>query len=372
VTNPGAQELEAAFDAPDALTVGAEEEVMLLDPQTLDLWPHAGEVLARLDGDPRFKPELPASQVEIVTEPAASAQQVVVALAEGRRDLAAAAHGLALPATLAVHPFAAAEGELASSERYDEVAAEYGPIARRQLVAALQVHVAVGEARRTLAVYNSLRAHLPEIAALAANAPFHEGVDTGLASIRPKIAESLPRQGMPPAIESWATFAEDLGWGERAGSVPNPSAWWWEARPNPLFGTLEVRVPDAQTTLADAAGVIATIHALIAWLAERHAEGGRVGSPPRWRIEENRWSAARHGVEGRMADLVSGARQPTRERLRRLLERLGPVSEDLGSADLLANARDLVEANGAVRQREVARAQGVERVARWAADQFLP
>ena len=143
-------------------------------------------------------------------------------------------------------------------------------MARRQLVCALQVHVAVGGADRSLAVYNALRPWLPAIAALAANAPYHDGRDTGMASIRPKISELLPRQGIPPAISSWDAFADALRWGVASGAMPVPGRWWWELRPHPAYGTLEVRVPDAQATVADAAAVTALVVCLVAWLAERH------------------------------------------------------------------------------------------------------
>ncbi len=365
-----AAEIRATFDGVDPLTVGLEEEVMLLDPATLDLAPRAEEALARVAGDPRFKPELPASQVEIVTEPAPNAAAAVAALADGRRELARRTDGLVRLAAAGVHPFAAAEGELAASSRYDRLRDEYGAIARRQLVAGLQVHVAVGGAERTLAVYDGLRAHLPDVAALAANAAFHDGRDTGLASIRPKIAEQLPRQGLPPRIASWEAFAADLRWGARAGTVTEPRLWWWELRPHVAFGTLEIRVPDAQTTVDEAAGVVAFVHALVAWLAERHDAGEAVAAAPHWRIEENRWSAARYGVEGTMADLETGERIATRERLGRLLDELGPVARRIGSAAPLERARELVAVNGAMRQRAVAAQMGVRGLAGWMADRF--
>ena len=150
-------------------------------------------------------------------------------------------------------------------------------MARRQLVCALQVHVAVGGADRTLAVYNALREHLPELAALAANAPFHAGADTGLASIRPKISEGLPRQGIPPAFASWDELAAELRWGTTAGALPELALWWWELRPHLSHGTLELRVPDAQTTVAEAAAVAAVAHALVVRLAERH-DAGELGA----------------------------------------------------------------------------------------------
>ena len=224
---------------------------MLLDHASLDLAPKTAEALARVEGDQRFKAELPASQLEILTEPAGGVTEAVAALAKGRRDLADAVRDLVRPAVAGVHPFAAPEGELSSLRRYRRTRAEYGRVASRQLVAALQVHVAVGGAERSLAVYNALRPYLPEIAALAANAPFYAGEDSGMASVRPKIAELLPRQGVPPAFGGWDEFAAELRWGAAAGTVTEPRLWWWELRLHPAFGTLEVRVPDAQTTLAD-------------------------------------------------------------------------------------------------------------------------
>lgn len=367
---PGAEELRRRFDAAGGLTVGVEEELMLLAPDTFELAPVAGELLRRLGGDARFKPELPAAQVEIATAPAATVADAVAQLAAARRDLAAAAEGLALPAVAGVHPFSAAEGVLNSGGRYDVLHAEYGPIARRQLVAGLQVHVAVGGADRTLAVYNALRAYLPELAALAANAPFHGGRDSGLASVRPTISEQLPRQGVPPRLESWEQFAAELRWGATAGAVPEPRMWWWELRPHVAFGTLELRVPDAQTTVGEAAGVIAFAQALVATLVERHDAGEPLPDAPTWRIEENRWSALRHGLDGTFADLVTGERVPTRDRLGELVGAVTPAAQRLGCADALIAVRAAIVANGAIRQREVARERGVDGLARWLAERF--
>jgi carboxylate-amine ligase len=246
-----------------------------------------------------------------------------------------------------VHPFAAPVGELNAGERYDAILADYGDVARSQQVCALQVHVALGSADAALAVYNALRGHLPELAALAANAPFHAGRDTGLASVRPLIGGLLPRQGVPPVIPSWEAFAEMLRW------LADPRQWWWELRPHPTFGTLELRVPDAQTTVAEAAAVASFAYALVTWLAERFAAGEALGAPDTWRIAENRWVACRAGLDGEFADLLTGERRPVREVLRERMEQVG--------CDVP------LERNGAIRQREV----GLERAAGWLADRFL-
>lgn len=368
---PDEHELRRRFDAVGGFTVGVEEEVMLLDPQTLQLAPFAATLLDRLDGDERFKPELPAAQLEIATRPAASVADAVAQLALARRDLVAAADGLVLPAVVGAHPFSAPEGVLVSGPRYDALRDEYGPIARRQLVAGLQVHIAVGGADRTLAVYNGLRGHLPELAALAANAPFHAGRDSGLASVRPTICTLLPRQGVPPQLESWEQYAAELRWGAAAGAVPDPRRWWWELRPHPAFGTLELRVPDAQTTIVEAAGVIAVAQALVATLAERHDAGGPPVTAPTWRIEENRWSALRHGLDGTMADLRTGERTPTRDRLSALMRTIAPAAERLGAGDAVTAAAASLVSNGAIRQREITRERGLDGLTRWLAERFL-
>jgi carboxylate-amine ligase len=370
---PDAAALRRRFDETGGCTVGVEEEIMLLDPETSDLAPVAAAVLSRLEGDPRFKPELPAAQLEFVTTPAASASAAVAQLAAARQDLAAASKGLAVPAAAGVHPFASPEGVLTQGDRYDQIRREFGQVAHRQLVASLQVHVAVGGAARTLAVYNALRCYLPELAALGANAPYYAGADSGLASVRPGICVLLPRQGVPPRLESWAQFAQELRWGAAAGALPEPARWWWELRPHIAHGTLELRVPDAQTTSDEAAGMIAFAQALVAWLADRHDAGESLPDAPTWRIGENRWSAARYGVEGTLVDLESGRRRSTRERLLELTDEVRPVAQRLGTAHLLCHTRDSIRRNGAIRQREACQGQdlGVAAVASWLAQRFL-
>jgi len=374
---PTAAELRARFDAAPEYTVGIEDEVLVLDPETLELAPKASEVLERVgDGTDgaEFKLELPASQLEILTPPCATVPEAVRTLSEARRHVAERAAGLARFAAAGFHPTSPGVGELNRSPRYLWTKREYGEIAERQLVCALQVHVAVPDERRALAVYNAARGHLPCLAALAANSPFYEGRDSGLASVRAKIGELLPRQGVPPALPSWEDYSAALAWGAASGTVPSPNAWWYELRPHPRFGTLELRVPDGQTTVADVAAIAAVAQALLAWLGERHDRGElRTGAEriPTWRIEQNRWSACRYGVEGEMADLHTGATRPTRDVLHDLLNTLEPVAARLGAEACLPRARELVEVNGALAQRRVAEHTGIQSVPGWLAGQFL-
>src|SRR3954470_5511149 len=336
------------------MTVGIEEELMLVDAGTFELDPRAHEILAATGDDLRFKPELPAAQLEIAVPPAASVPEAAAALALARADIAALAAPHARLAAAGPHPFSAPEGPVHPAPRYYRLEEEFGAVIRHQLLFGLHVHVAVRPADRALAVYNALRSYLPDLAALAANAPFYAGRDTGLASVRPKIADILPRQGVPPEIPSWEALADYLRWGHDAGAISDASQWWFELRLHLAYGTVEVRVLDVQTTVAETAAVAAVAHALVAWLAERHDAGEDLGADATWRIAENRWAACRHGLDGGLRDLRTRAGTPVRARLGALLDELAPVAARLGCAVELEAARGLVERNGAVRQREVA------------------
>jgi glutamate---cysteine ligase / carboxylate-amine ligase len=366
-----AQSLKATFDAAAPLTVGIEEELMLLDPETLDLTSAATDLRDRVEGDGRFKLELPAAQYEIMSPPLRGAPDASEFLASARHDLQRAADGLAKLACSGVHPFADEVGELNAGERYKRTRREYGGLARRQLVFGFQVHVAVRPADTALAVYNGLRSYLPELLALAANSPFYRGQDTGLAAVRPKLCELLPRQGIPPPLASWGEYAEALAWGARAGGIPEAGVWWWELRPHPTFGTIEVRVPDAQVTVGDSAAIVATVHALSRCLAAQHDAGEPAPPvPPTWRIQENRWQALRHGLDGTLADLATGAPTPTRERLGALLDELHPHALELGAGAELEHARRLTQENGALRQREQYANGGIRGLTEWLIEGF--
>ncbi|MCU1353120.1 MAG: glutamate--cysteine ligase [Acidimicrobiales bacterium] len=359
----GADGLREVFDAPAPFTIGLEEEVLLLDRHTLAPAPVAREVVRAAADGPSVKLELPAAQVELATRPHTTVAGAIAELVAARRVLVEACGSTVVPAAAAVHPTGPAVAVVNDGSRYAALVSRHGDVARRQLVGALQVHVALGSSDRTLAVYNALRGYLPELAALAAAAPFHDGRDTGLASVRPLIAGQLPRQGVPPGLASWDAFAAELAWGRQSGALEAPGMWWWEVRPHVGYGTLEIRVPDVQPTVAGAAAVASVVHGLVLHLAARHADGEDLGAPSTWRIEENRWLALRHGVEGELADLRTGERRPTRVRLHELLDEI----ERSGGTGL-DGARRLVERNAAMQLR----GQGLDGATRWLAEVFVP
>ena len=342
---PTAAELRAAFDRHGPPTVGLEEELMLLDGETLDLAPRAREVVGALGDDPRFKLEMPAAQLEIVTAPHATVRDAAAELAAARRRLAEVVVGRYRVAGAGAHPFASGHGPLNPGARYEAIGAEYASVANRQLVFGLHVHVAIGGAERALAIYNALRSHLPDLAALAANAPFYEGRDSGLASVRSRLSGLLPRQGVPPALAGFEAYADALRW----CGFDDPRQWWWELRLHPHYGTVEVRVPDTQATVADTAAVAEVVYTLVLGLAALHDAGEPMTVAESWRIDQNRWAACRHGIAAVMTDPATGAREPVRERLARL-----------GAPPL----------DGAGRQRAVAAERGLRGLTDWLADEF--
>ena len=362
----------ALLDGVTDHTIGVEEELMLLDPETLDLLPAAVRVRRELGGAVSLRGELPAAQVETASPVCTTIRQAADALAAARRTLAHGVAGWARLAGAGTHPFADPEGVLIDDPKYASLIAEFPWVLPRQLVFGLHVHVAVRGAGRALAVHNALRSHLPDLAVLAGNAPLHAGRDSGLASLRPKLSELLPRQGVPPAYASWEERAAFERWGRRGGVFPAAGEPWWELRPHDELGTIELRVPDAQSTAEEAAGVLAFAAGLVAWLAERHDAGEPLPVHDTTRIAENRWRAMRHGLGGTLLDLDTGEPQPARARVLQLIDAVAPAAERLGGAAELEHARTLAARNGAERQRALAAERGPHGVVAWLADAFMP
>ncbi|WBQ03509.1 carboxylate-amine ligase [Kribbella sp. CA-293567] len=353
------ERLRAIFSGTVAGTIGFEEELLLVNRQ--DWLPaDAAAVVAAVD-DPRMKPELPASQLEIATTVHKDARSAIEELRSCRQLVAAGCDADRSVIAAPVHPLLNGPAALRASERSAGLEARYRGIIHRQLVSSVQIHLAFGDADRTLGVYHALRELLPELAALAAAAPFAAGRDTGLCSVRPLIAGELPRQGVPPAIASWDQYAADLAWLVRGGAMADTSEWWWELRPHLAYGTLELRVLDVQSTVAQTSAIARFVHALGAALAELHQLAELHPPAPTWRIEENRWSALRDGVSGNLLDLRTGESRPTRRRLHDLIDLAEPYA-----AGGLDDVRGMVEKPPV----EHLRALGPQRIVPWLAEVF--
>jgi len=256
-----------------SLTIGLEEELILLDPLSLLPADEVERALAVVRADDRFHAEFRACQLELVTP-------VCLTVGDARRELASArAHlvdrleGRLRIAAVGTHPTSTEPSAIAPGERFLGIARDYGWATRRGQPCGLHVHVGLTDPAAALAVYNAARSYLPELAALAANSPFFESRETGLASSRLKLTEDLPRSGIPPAFATWQKFTEFTAWGSRGGLFPDLGYLWWDLRPRPDYGTVEFRIADSQTSSTDTGALAAVCHALVAMLAARFQRG---------------------------------------------------------------------------------------------------
>jgi glutamate---cysteine ligase / carboxylate-amine ligase len=360
--------LRAAFPEVAMPTVGVEEEFFVVDPGTGEPRWDAPDLCERL-ADARFKQELPASQLEHVSAPHDSLAEVAASMRRARADLAAAAPGHGFVGA-GLHPAAPRIERVPDHPRYHETLAVHPWASGQQMVGALQVHVAVGTAEVSLAVHDAFRSHLPDLLALSASAPFHDGRDTGLATARPLVSTLLPRQGVPPAWGSWERYASARRW-MAAADVADERRLWWEVRLRPLYGTLEVRVMDSQPTAAGAIALVTLSSALLVHLADRARAGEPLPTHPTERIAENRWRALHRGREATLADLDSGELEPLHVRIGRLLDAVTPAADRLGGSDLLDGVVGLLRhGTGADAMRAAADERGISGVAPWLAEVF--
>jgi carboxylate-amine ligase len=327
--------IDQHFGESSPFSVGIEEEVMILDAETLALTP-AVEVLIRdaekrqLPG--RLKTELFASVVELNTDICDSVADAHAALDELRRAASeiAEAHGLRIAAA-GTHPFSdPEEQEIAADPRYKEFVGFAGVSARRQGVSGLHVHVGVASAETCYGTLEAVLPWLPLVLALSVNSPYLGGRATGLASNRAEILAQLPRSGAPPAFGSyaaWESFVERL---IRLGLADDYTRFWWDIRPHPRFGTLEIRMPDQPTALELTAGLAALLQALCAALETDTPQPADRGD-----YAQNRWSALRFGTAGELIHPDGTRMVGVAELTDDLLRLVGDHAEELSTRDLL-------------------------------------
>ncbi|MCW2949293.1 MAG: glutamate--cysteine ligase [Thermoleophilia bacterium] len=359
------------FDRTSSFTLGAEEELLIIERDGPELAPVVDEMLTGLTSDGRFASELHASQIEIITPVCESVRDIAGHLTESRQEIVEHLDERYRLIAAGTHPAAGEECEITAGARYRRIARDYMWVATHAVPCGMHVHVAVSGADRALAVYNALRTYLPALTALGANSPYLDGRDTGLASIRAKLNESYPRSGIPPMLPDWHSLMEFERWGRRGGAFEDWTHFWWDLRLSMAHGTIEVRVPDAQTRVADAAALVAVVQSLALDLSDTWNDDGELPAFDSWRIRENSWLAQRHGAAGHQIDLATGEPVPTALYLTNLLRRLEPAAERLGCSNELAQAYELLHENGSVRQRRVGAERGVVGMVDWLAARTL-
>jgi len=357
----GASVLDHAFGKSEPYTLGVEEEYMLLDPETFDLVQHIDTVLAAMAGhelEARVNPELMQSVLEVATPVCRTPADVGNHL----RQLRAYVTGIAREKNLRVgsagtHPFSLFERQrITARDRYRALVDQMQYVARRELIFGLHVHVAIDDPDTAISVVNGMLVHLAPLLALSASSPFWRGEPTGLASSRQMVFAAFPRSGPPPRFVNYQEYAEVVGQLEKTGCIADYTHIWWDIRPHPRLGTVEVRICDAVTRVEHAIALAAYVQALAKFFSERHRAGERIPTHHRILTTENKWLAGRYGLEAPIMDLATGRRNriPVAELVRRTLKEIAPHARELGSDAELELVREiLANGNGADRQLRV-------------------
>ena len=345
----GASVWEHAFGGGDQYTLGVEEEYMLLDATTFDLVQHIDTVLAAVEGshlEDVIRPELMQSVLEISTPVCRNIGEVDHELRRLRTAVTEIAREMNMRVGSAgTHPFSLFERQrITARDRYRALVDQLQYVARRELIFGMHVHVAVDDPEKAVKVVNGLLVHLPQLLGLSASSPFWRGEPTGLSSTRQLVFAAFPRSGPPPRFRDYADYAEVVGQLERTGCIADYTHIWWDIRPHPRLGTVEIRICDAVTRVEHAVSIAAYCQALVKHLCEQFDRGEEIPSYHRILTSENKWLAARYGLEAPVMDLVTGRRNrvPVAQLVRRTLRELEPHGRELGCERELEGVREIL------------------------------
>jgi carboxylate-amine ligase len=326
------------FNGSRGPTVGIELEVQVVDPTSYNLRSASCEVLERVGPDhPRIKQELTQSTVEVITGVCDTIADARADLAATMRELYAAGDALGVTfASAGTHPFAQwRDQKVFPNARYQHLVERIQWPARRLLIYGLHVHVGLASGEKAVAIQNGLTTYIPHLLALSASSPFVDFEDTGLASARAKIFEAMPTTGLPVRLANYSEFQEFMNTLVRAGAIESVREIWWDIRPHPAFGTVEVRVCDAPSTLREVAAVAALIQSLVVFLDRQYDDGVPMRLLHPWVVRENKWRAARHGLDADVIMTNDGSHAPLRTLLPALVDDLAPTARLLGCSDEL-------------------------------------
>src|SRR5919199_267679 len=350
--------METNFGVSAPYTVAIEEEFQLVDPTSLALVPAIEAVLAARDAwglsADSVTSELSASCLETRSPVCGTVAELAAELPALRRRAWNLVEGCgARLAAAGAHPFSDALAQpVTERKRYRRVEEKMGWAARMQAIYGLHVHVAVPDPEHAIRAVNTLSRHVPLFVALSANSPFWHGSDTRLSSTRVKVFDLVPRSGLPPRFRSWEDFECYVDILVGAGSIPDYTWCWWDVRPHPKLGTVELRAPDAQTTATRIASLAALAQCLVTTADEHHPENPLL-------TQENKWRATRCGLDARFHNFSTGRSAPARNVAGELVKALRPVAQDLGCEAELEGVLEILESGtGAEKQRGIFRERG--------------
>jgi glutamate---cysteine ligase / carboxylate-amine ligase len=349
------------FGESDAFTVGLEEELLLVDRETLQL-AHVADAIVPRSALPRNRVDHEAflAEVEVRSEPAGSVAEAIGQLREGRADvIRAGTDSRATILAAGLHPDARLfDVELVKSERYERVEEQMQGLIKRTPECALHVHVGLPDTDAAVAAMNGIRERLPLLHGLGANSPFWFGADSGMASSRAAVIRAYPGRGIPPVMRSWDQYLACLDAIRAGGGPTDHTMVWWDARPQPRLGTVELREIDVQTDLESAAAIAALARAIM-----RRAVEDPVADPaPEQALHWSSFRAAREGLDAEI--YLDGAPRPLREVAREVVGRIG----DDADPELAGIERIVREGGGADRQRAVFADGGMPALLRYLAD----
>lgn len=367
------------FGSSRRFSLGVEEEFQLVGRESYELVSRIDEILSEVENgeehEGRVKPELLQSVVEVATgvsHTVAEAMDDLLGLRARLRD--AAAERDVLIAAAGTHPFSRYEHqEVTERPRYLELLEDMRWLAERELIFGLHVHVGLASPEAAIACVNALRTSMPEFLALSANSPFWQARPTGLASTRTKVFDAFPRSGLPPAFASWEEFEQVVERGVRTNCFPDYTYIWWDVRPHPRLGTIELRICDTQASIEAVTGIVALAQGLVATLADAHDAGGTLPVQPVTLVNENKWRATRDGLDARLIDLEHDTERPARDAVLALVEQAEKAARRLGCADELESVeRLLANGTGASQQLRVYdETQSLLAVAQWIAEETV-
>ncbi len=333
------------FNASELPTIGVEVELQIVDPATRQLVPMGPDLVAGMDGSDRVKSELLQSTVELNTGVCKTVKEIQGDLEQTKAQVQAACErmGCAL-ISAGAHPFSTWPDQLITDdERYQKLINRVQWPAQRLMIFGLHVHVGMDSGEKAVAVGNRLTDFIPQFLALSASSPFWQGNDTGLASVRSKVFETLPTAGLPEHFANWGEFQTFMNTLMNAGAIESIREVWWDIRPHPGFGTVELRMCDGLPTMDELLALVALMHCTTVFVGEQY-ENGELPPPTRhWILRENKWRAARWGLDARIIQDEAGNLEDNHALIQKLLNDLAPVSQRLGCAEELAGVHHILQ-----------------------------
>ena len=349
--------MNIVFTPSERPTIGVEAELQLVDEAgALATDTAATKILAELDDPRSYKHELLECTIEVITDICPTVKAVRSDLGGKIERLVDVSEGLGYRVLCTgTHPFSSWSDQTVSPDpRYHSLIENCQWTARRLLIFGIHTHVGLASGEQAIAVGNALATFIPHFLALSSSSPYWQGRDTGLASTRSKIFESLPTAGLPYAMDNWGQFQRFMRTLIGAGTIRSIREVWWDIRPHPGFGTIELRICDGIPTMDEICAMVALSQSLVVWLADRYEHGLELPEHKAWTIRENKWRASRYGLEAEIIRDEDGNLLKLRRSIGDLVEKLEPTAERLGCLDELHTVDSILErGTSATRQREV-------------------